>query len=85
MILKNIEELNIMKRTIERMKEQSSNAFCKSIYQMMIDELSLGDVENVVTPSFLSIQFFGYDLFSFLSVDEYRLALECEDGTVGKY
>jgi hypothetical protein len=68
-----------MKKTVERMKEQSSNAFCKSVYQMMIDELSLGDVENVVTPSFLSIVNFGYDIFSFMTIKEYKLALEFED------
>jgi hypothetical protein len=63
MIADTLEQLEEARKVILEMKSQSTNEFVISVFQKMLDQLSIGDVENMYTPSFLSIQYFGYDIF----------------------
>ena len=66
MMINNLLELEEAKKMILDMKAQATNEFVIGVFQKMLDQLSIGDVENVYTPSFLSIQYFGYDIFEML-------------------
>jgi hypothetical protein len=66
MKIETLEQLEDTKKTILEMKSQSTSEFVISVFQKMLDQLSVGDVENMYTPSFLSIQYFGYDIFEVL-------------------
>ena len=63
MIIKNLEELAEAKRMVQEMIKDAKHPFVISVLNQMLAELEKGDVENVVTPSYLSIINFGYDMF----------------------
>ena len=56
-------ELENAKKIVQEMKAQATHPFVVNVFQTMLDELNKGDVENVYTPTFLSITSFGYDIF----------------------
>ena len=57
-------ELEEAKQIVLEMREQATNEWVISIYDKMLEELNTKGIECVYTPSFLSIEFFGYDIFS---------------------
>lgn len=59
-------QLENAKKLILEMKAQTTHPYVISVFETMLGELDKNDVENVCTPTFLSITNFGYDIFSVL-------------------
>jgi hypothetical protein len=66
MKINNLAQLEEAKKIVLEMKANTSNAFINGVFDEMLTELNKGDVENVSSPSFLSITRFGYDIFDSL-------------------
>jgi hypothetical protein len=64
MIIKTPEQLEEAKKIVKEMLIGTTNPFVISVFQEMLDELNKNDVENIATPSYLSIIRFGYDIFN---------------------
>ena len=63
MIITTLKQLEDAKKIVLEMKAQASNPFIISVFDEMLESLSRGDVEEMETPSYLSIYRFGYDIF----------------------
>ena len=63
MIINNLQELDDAKKLVKGILKGTKNPFVISVYKEMLYELNRGDVENVATPSYISITRFGYDIF----------------------
>ena len=68
MKIETLAQLEETKKTIIEMKAQETNLFIISVFDEMLNELNRGDVENIATPSYLSIIRFGYDIFNPLHI-----------------
>lgn len=66
MKIKTLKQLEKAKKIVQEMKTEATNDFVISVYDTMLLELARGDVENIYTPSYLSIINFGYDIFQLL-------------------
>lgn len=56
-------ELEEAKQVVTEMKASATHPFVIGVFQKMLDELNSGGIENIYTPSFMSIEYFGYDIF----------------------
>jgi hypothetical protein len=63
MKIETLAQLEEAKKLVREMKASSSDSFVISVFDEMLTELDKGDVENIYSPSFLSITRFGYDIF----------------------
>jgi hypothetical protein len=64
MKINNLAQLEEAKKIVLEMRANTSNAFITGVFDEMLTELNKGDVENVYTPTYLSIVRFGYDIFN---------------------
>jgi hypothetical protein len=63
MKITNLKELEEARNIVLQMRAEATHPYVIQVFDLMLEELDEGDVENIYTPSFLSIQNFGYDIF----------------------
>ena len=66
MMINNLKDLEEAKQMILDMKAQATSEFVIDVFQKMLDQLSIGDVENMYNPVSLSVEYFGYNIFETL-------------------
>ena len=66
MMVNNLKEIEDAKAIILEMKERATNEGEAKVFQTMLDQLLIGDVENMYNPEFISITQFGYNIFQVL-------------------
>jgi hypothetical protein len=64
MKIETLAQLEEAKKLVREMKASSSDSFVIGVFDEMLTELDKGDVENIYTPTYLSIVRFGYDIFN---------------------
>ena len=64
MKIETLAQLEEAKNIVTKMRADANNKFVISVFDEMLLELNRGDVENVATPTYLSIINFGYDIFN---------------------
>ena len=66
MQIETLADLENAKKLIRKMRKEVTHPFIISVYDEMLKELDKGDPENIYTPTFLSIEKFGYNIFKVL-------------------